>query len=244
VNKVGEDVGFGQSILKQSALIFDTPPYTTQGVSLLELHSEWRGEATHRSAKTPFTFKPSLLADLSHTSSSVPSNRSDRMSNYGSTLQSLKVRNTVPTQSLIFTTRYVLRNMYLLKLFSKVRRSSHPSQQPLLRRQSRVSDSVLQPGSESKLSLEEDTITAKLPYGQSAPVGRTASCSSDSKIGVDYFQKSTDFQDTISLEEDSQVKPMSRYKHPATVTSFPSGVTAEDSFDDETIAFKKVKGKW
>lgn len=90
MNKPGEDFGFGQSILKNSVLIFDTPPYTTQGVSLLELHSEWRDGNTNKSVKAPFTFKPSLLADSSHTSS-APSTRSDKLSNYGSTLQSVNV---------------------------------------------------------------------------------------------------------------------------------------------------------
>lgn len=81
VNKSGEDPGFGQSILKPGVLVFDTPPYTTQGTSLIEMPSEWGRtggptvhsgtKATGTSNKAPFTFKPSLLADLSHTSSSA-----------------------------------------------------------------------------------------------------------------------------------------------------------------------------
>jgi len=92
VNKPGEDYGFGQSILKPSVLVFDTPPYTTQqGVSILELPSEWARDAPPKSNKAPYIFKPSLLADLSHTSSSIPSYRSDKMSTLGSTWQSSKV---------------------------------------------------------------------------------------------------------------------------------------------------------
>jgi len=70
VNGPDQDPGFGQSILNPSVLVFDTPPYTTHTQSLLELPSEWRRDAPFpKSVKTPLTFKPSLLADLSHTES-------------------------------------------------------------------------------------------------------------------------------------------------------------------------------
>lgn len=92
VNRSGEDAGFGQSILKDSVLVFDTPPYTTQGAPLLDLHSEWNRNLLPKvESKAPLIFKSSLLADLSHTSSSVPSNKSEKLSNAGSVAQSVKV---------------------------------------------------------------------------------------------------------------------------------------------------------
>lgn len=74
--------------------MFDTPPYTTQqGVTILELPTEWSRDAPPKTGKAAshYVFKPSLLADLSHNSSSVPSNRSEKMNTLGSTFQSGKV---------------------------------------------------------------------------------------------------------------------------------------------------------
>ena len=177
VNKPGEDVGFGQSILKPSVLVFDTPPYTTQGASLLELHSELAREALPKSGKAPYTFKPSLLADLSHTSSSVPSNRSDRASNVGSSQHSS----------------------------TKMRRLSQPSQAGL-KRQTRVHESVPTQSSDTKLSSDEDGNWLR-PAGTERSSGRASSCCSDSKLGIEYFQSVDETEESVSTDESNTTLP-------------------------------------
>jgi len=133
--------------LKPSVLVFDTPPYTTQGVSLLEIHTEWARETLPKSGKAPFTFKPSLLADLSHTSSSLPSNRSDKLSTLGSTLQS-----------------------------TKGRRFSQPSQSSMLKRQTRIGDvASSKQESDTKLNSVDDIHSLRPPVEQSRLNGRAGS---------------------------------------------------------------------
>ena len=101
-----------------------------------------------------------------------------------------------------------------------------------------MSDSVaVKQGSESQLSLEEDTITAKVPTGRSVLVGRAASFS-DSKLPKENFHSTDELQDTLSMEDCSHKRPTSRSMPPATSRA---SVTAEDSLDDETIGLKKVR---
>ena len=177
VNKPGEDVGFGQSILKPSVLVFDTPPYTTQGASLLELHSELARDAIPKSGKAPYTFKPSLLADLSHTSSSVPSNRSDRASNVGSSQHSS----------------------------TKMRRLSQPSQAGL-KRQTRVHESAHTQSSDTRLSGGDEDGNWLRP-GAERSSGRASSCCSDSKLGIEYFQSVDETEESVSTDESNTTLP-------------------------------------
>jgi len=125
--------------------------------------------------------------------------------------------------------------------FMQIRRSSHPSQ-PSLTRQSKVSDasSPIRQSSESKLSFDEDTITAQVPIGQSGGlVGKAASCS-ESKLTKGYFHSTEGIPETLLLEQDPKLKPLPGAKPQVTSVS---SVAADESMDDETIGHKKVPYK-
>lgn len=111
--------------------MFDTPPYTTQqGVTtILELPTEWSRDAPPKmttgsggggsgGGKTGshYVFKPSLLADLSHTSSSAPSNRSERLGGTGSTLGSSLHSNNKVSISTLSLRIFVCTNIQFIKL--------------------------------------------------------------------------------------------------------------------------------
>jgi len=90
-----------------------------------------------------------------------------------------------------------------------------------LRRQARISDPVVQ-GSDSRL---EDTLKPINDTEDATLVGRTSSCCSDSRLGVDYFQ---------SFEEDEPSEILADGKSKSQVISSKAG------HDELEVEHKKV----
>ncbi|XP_011301889.1 uncharacterized protein KIAA1109 isoform X7 [Fopius arisanus] len=167
----GKEKGFGQSILQEDKLVFHTPPYSLQDVSLQDTVQPGSGVKPSVLQETPQTSKPSV----EHSTSAIDSTNDESLST------KLSTTSESPTGD--------------RKLLS--RRFSYTSiRSPNLRdvpysRLVDASPSTQLPqklDSDSKLNSERSKSILSVPEMENCP----KSSASDSKLAVDYFTTPTE----------------------------------------------------
>ncbi|XP_063974640.1 bridge-like lipid transfer protein family member 1 isoform X5 [Diachasmimorpha longicaudata] len=168
----GKDKGFGQSILHEDKLVFHTPPYSLQDVSLQDIILPVSGLKVTVFQDTPQTSKPSVERSASAVDSTNEENNSTKLS---STSESPATDDRkLLSRRFSYTS---IRSSNLKDVpYSRLVDSSPSTQLPQ------------KLDSDSKLNSERSKSILNVPEIENCP----KSSASDSKLAVDYFNSPTE----------------------------------------------------
>ncbi|XP_049857041.1 transmembrane protein KIAA1109 homolog isoform X4 [Schistocerca gregaria] len=203
INEPGHDPGFGQSILHEGQLVFHTPPYGSQDVSLQEPANGWEIKpgplkvvaAMERSSESPNLVAERLCSEAKD--SSVGANSSSRLS------------TASPSPVSTYSDKRGLGRRFSYTSSGPNRASASCHQAVPYSRLVDNSPTLLLPpklDSDSKLHHPESSKSIlSVPEAEAPP----KSSVSDSRLAVDYFTTDEETQQSTSEQHDAAVPNVS-----------------------------------